>query len=83
MATATTPDAARLLTRQEACEYLRCSPWAIHRYINRGKDENPLPARRVGRRDVFLIAELLLWTAREEKRTEQAKARRRQRRGVR
>ena len=80
MAKHATIDAPRLITRAEACEYLRCSPWALHQYLHRSRDANPLPARRVGRRDVFLVAEILAWTEREERNTERAKARRRQRR---
>jgi len=72
---------ATLLTRAQAATYLGISEWAIHQFTtHRAANDNPLPVRKAGRRDIYLIAELLEWTAREERRSERSKARRKQRR---
>jgi hypothetical protein len=68
------------LTRKEAAAFLRVSLWSIHEFTHRHKEQNPLPARKAGRRDIFLVSELVTWTEEEERRGRRAKLRRAMRR---
>ena len=83
MTAETDKSAPVLLNREEAAAFLRISPWSLHQFVHRHRDENPLPTRRVGRRDVFLSDELIAWTAEEAARTDRSRAKRRARRAAR
>ena len=76
---ASAPTVPQLLDRKEAAAFLHISEWALHQFLHREPDDNPLPVRRAGRKDLFLPADLLEWTAREEARTDRASAKERAR----
>ena len=60
--------APRLLTRQEAAGYLRCSVDALARFIRDRQD--PLKFLSAGRRHLFDPAELVGWASRRGRRVQ-------------
>ena len=59
----------RFLTVEEVAELLRVSPRSVYDWVSQGI----IPHRKAGRRTIFLLDEILEWTAQENSKVNSAR----------